>query len=305
TLSATDVDSGSLTFSIVTGPAHGSLGSMGAPSRSPVAGLTTCTASVTYSPAADYNGSDSFTFKANDGTLDSNTATVSITVTAVNDAPVASSQSVTTNEDTPKSVTLSATDVDSGSLTFSIVTGPAHGSLGSMGAPSCSTVAGLTTCTASVTYSPAADYNGSDSFNFKANDGSLDSNTATVSITVTAVNDAPVLANGSVLNYTENDAATPINTVITVSDVDNNTQASATVSSTGNFASGEDTLAFSNDGSTMGNISGAYNASTGVLTLTSFGATATIAEWRPALRAVTSSNSSDDPSTASRTVSFV
>ena len=55
---------------------------------------------LTYTPAANYNGADSFTFKVNDGTVDSAAATVSITVTAVNDAPVADAQSVTTAEDT-------------------------------------------------------------------------------------------------------------------------------------------------------------------------------------------------------------
>src|SRR5207244_1593132 len=58
--------------------------------------------SLTYTPAANYNGPDSFTYKANDGTLNSNVATVTITVTPVNDPPVANAQSVTTNQDTAK-----------------------------------------------------------------------------------------------------------------------------------------------------------------------------------------------------------
>ena len=76
---------------------------------------------VTYTPAANYHGSDSFTFKANDGTADSNIATVSITVNAVNDAPIANAQTVTTNEDTAKPVTLTASDADGDSLVFSVV----------------------------------------------------------------------------------------------------------------------------------------------------------------------------------------
>src|SRR5207244_3789403 len=125
-----------------------------------------------------YNGGDSFTYKANDGALNSNVATVSITVTAVNDAPVANAQAVTRAEDTAKAITLTASDVDGDTLTYSIVSGPSHGSL-SGAAPN-------------VTYTPAANYNGPDSFTFKANDGTADSAAATVSITVTAVNDAPV-----------------------------------------------------------------------------------------------------------------
>ena len=98
---------------------------------------------------------------------------------AVNHAPVASNQSVTTTENTSIGITLTASDADSDPLTFSIVTAPAHGSLsGSAGAPN-------------VTYKPTAGYSGPDSFTFKANDGTADSNVATVSITVTA-NHPPV-----------------------------------------------------------------------------------------------------------------
>src|SRR5206468_7975667 len=137
-----------LTYTVVSGPAHGTLSG-----TAPI---------VTYTPAANYNGTDSFTFKASDGALDSNVATVSITVTAVNDAPVANNQTVTTDEDTAKAITLSATDVEGSPLTYTVVSGPAHGTL-SGSAPT-------------VTYTPAANYNGADSFTFKANDGTLDSN---------------------------------------------------------------------------------------------------------------------------------
>jgi PKD repeat protein len=107
-----------------------------------------------------------------------------------NTAPVANGQSVSTNEDAAKLITLGGSDADGNSLTFSIVTGPSHGTLGSIGAVSCSGTAPKT-CTADVTYTPAANYNGSDSFTFKVNDGTADSPSATVSIAITAVNDAP------------------------------------------------------------------------------------------------------------------
>src|SRR4029453_1887873 len=138
---------------------------------------------VTYSPAANYDGPDSFTFKANDGTSDSNVATVTITVASVNDAPVANAQAVTTDEDTAKTIVLSATDAEGSPLTYTVVASPAHGTLSGI-APA-------------LTYTPAANYNGPDSFTFKANDGSVDSNVATVTITVTAVDDAPMAANDS------------------------------------------------------------------------------------------------------------
>ncbi|MBA1342907.1 MAG: Tk-subtilisin [ANME-2 cluster archaeon] len=88
-----------------------------------------------------------------------------------NKPPVAHYQSVTTDEDTSVSITLSATDVDGDSLMYSIVDIPSNGTVS------------LLDNTA--TYTPATNYNGADSFTFEANDGTVDSNTATVSITVT------------------------------------------------------------------------------------------------------------------------
>jgi Ca2+-binding RTX toxin-like protein len=187
TLSATDVDSSSINYVVVAGPSHGS--------------LTGTLPNLTYTPDANFAGSDSFTFRANDGVLNSNVVTVPITVTAVNDAPVASNQSVTTNEDTALAITLAATDLDSPSLTFT-VTNPAHGTLSGT-APN-------------LTYTPSANYNGSDSFTFKVNDGTVDSNVATVTIAVAAVNDAPVANNQSVT--TNEDTAIPI--TLSATDVD-------------------------------------------------------------------------------------
>src|SRR5262249_19596029 len=130
------------------------------------------------------------------------------------------------------------------------------------------------------------------------------SNTVTSTVNVAAVNDAPVLARGSRLGDTGDGAAAAINTAITVGDLDNTTQTSGTVWITGNFASGQDTLSFTNGPGTLGNIAGSYNATTGVMTLTSSGGTATLAQWQAALRAVQYSNSSDNPSTSARTVTF-
>ncbi|MBV9468182.1 MAG: tandem-95 repeat protein, partial [Abitibacteriaceae bacterium] len=139
---------------------------------------------LTFTPAPDANGQATVTvtFKDNGGTAnggkDTTTATFTITVTPVNDAPVAAGQNLTTAEDTPLSIILKATDIDSPTLTYTVVTAPAHGTLSGSGA--------------NRTYTPAANYNGPDSFTFKANDGALDSNVATINITITPVNDAPV-----------------------------------------------------------------------------------------------------------------
>src|SRR5205823_2746767 len=160
---------------------------------------------MTYTPAANYNGPDSFTFKANDGTVDSAIATVAVTVTPVNDAPVATAQSVTTNQDTAKAISLTASDVDGDTLTYAVVTAPTHGTLSGV-APN-------------LTYTPAAGYNGPDSFTFKANDGTVDSGAATVSLTVTAVNDAP-LANAQSVTLAE-DASKAI--TLSATDVDGDT----------------------------------------------------------------------------------
>lgn len=105
---------------------------------------------------------------------------------------------------------------------------------------------------------------------------------------------APVLtaSGGSSAYSSGTGTAVTVDSGITLSDSDSSTQASATVSVTGNFHSGEDVLAFTNNGSTMGNITASYNSGTGVLTLTSSGATATLAQWQAALRAVTYSDSS-------------
>jgi len=166
TLTANDADDDNLTFTVVQQPEHGVLSGT-APD-------------LIYTPAQDYNGTDFFTYTANDGTIDSNISTVNITVIANNPlpennntAPVAHDQNVTLNEDTNISITLNATDADDDNLTYIIVQQPAHGSISGT-APN-------------LTYTPDADYNSTDSFTFKVNDGTTDSNIATVNITVNDV----------------------------------------------------------------------------------------------------------------------
>ena len=165
TLDATDVEGDDLTYSIVGTPSNGTLGSI-------------TNNQVIYTPSQDWNGEDTFTYKANDGTDDSNTATVTVTVNAVNDAPVTTDQSASTNEDTAVEITLTATDVENDNLTFTIVSDVSNGTTSLSGA--------------TVTYTPDSNWNGTDTFTFKANDGTDDSNTSTITITVASVNDAPV-----------------------------------------------------------------------------------------------------------------
>ncbi|KAF0812133.1 hypothetical protein IGB42_03410 [Andreprevotia sp. IGB-42] len=180
------------------------------------------------------------------------------------------------------------------------------------------TSAGATATTAqwqnalrSVTYTDTAGLvnTSTRTISFTTNDGTADGNTATKSLSVTAYNFPPVTTtSGGSAAFTEgaNVTSTPvvIDSGITVSDIDTASLASATVSITGNFQTGEDVLAFTNNPATMGNIAGSYNAATGVLTLTSAGATATTAQWQAALRTVSYTNSSDTPNTGNRTISF-
>jgi len=161
TLTGSDPDGDALTFAIGTQPTNGTLSGV-APN-------------VTYTPNAEFNGADSFTFTVNDGTVDSAAATVSITVNAVNDAPTADDQSVTTNQDVAFDITLTGSDPDGDALTFAIVTAPTNG-----------TLSGELDGDELVTYTPNGGFTGSDSFTFTVNDGTVDSAEATVSITVCA-----------------------------------------------------------------------------------------------------------------------
>jgi len=138
---------------------------------------------VTFTPDPDFNGTGSFNYTVTDGNGGTDTGTVTVTIRAVNDAPVAESNAAVTDEDTPVAITLIATDVDSGTLTYSIVSGPSKGTLSGT-APN-------------LTYQPAPDVHGLDTFTFKANDGDLDSNEAVIAISIKEINDNPVAVGDS------------------------------------------------------------------------------------------------------------
>jgi Tfp pilus tip-associated adhesin PilY1 len=165
TLAGSDPDGDSLTFTVVDMPANGTLTGTGT--------------NRTYTPNANYNGPDSFTFTVSDGASTTAPATVGVTVQPVNDQPSATAQSLTTDEDAPVGITLTGSDTDGDTLTFTVAAGPAHGTLS--GTPP------------ALTYTPAADYNGNDSFTFTADDADQSSLPAAVSITIAPVNDAPVV----------------------------------------------------------------------------------------------------------------
>ncbi|MDO8484493.1 MAG: Ig-like domain-containing protein, partial [Candidatus Limnocylindrales bacterium] len=175
-LEASDPDLDTLTFGIVDTPTHGAIGGLDC------AAFGDCV----YTPAAGYVGPDGFTFRANDGTTDSNLATVSLTIFE-NSAPVAFDRSAAVEQDTPRSIALSAADPDFDSVTFAIIGSPTHGTLDG------TDCADFGDCL----YTPEPGYLGPDSFTFSANDGLLESNIATVAITV-RINTPPVAEDISV-----------------------------------------------------------------------------------------------------------
>jgi len=171
TLTATDANSDPLTYSVVTSPTQGT--------------LTGTAPNVSYVPGTNWSGSDSFTYKANDSYQDSAVATVNITVTSVNNTPVASNQTALVQQSTPLPLLLTATDVDSAYLTYSVVTPPSSGTLSGF-APN-------------VVYTPNAGFTGNDTFTFRAHDGAAYSGNATVTLIVSAT------ANATLIDHTFNE----------------------------------------------------------------------------------------------------
>lgn len=163
-----DEDGDPITAAVLTQPAHGTA-------------TLNANGTIHYAPAPDYNGSDGFTYKVTDSVGGNAIGTVTLTVRPVNDAPVAHDDAFTTDEDTALTASLVAndTDVDGDALSAVLVTGPAHGSV-------------LLFTNGTFTYTPAPDFNGDDSFTYRASDGALLSDVATARIHVNPVNDAPV-----------------------------------------------------------------------------------------------------------------
>ena len=166
TPSVTDPDAGdTFTFSIESQPAGGS--------------AAVVNNQLVYTPAANFNGADSFAFRATDSTNLSVVGTASVTVLPVNDPPVVADLAMITNEDTPSvPATPSVTDPDIGDVhTFTIVTQPGRGLAAVVGNQ--------------IFYTPDANFSGQDSFTFRATDSGGLSAVAAASVTVTPVPDAP------------------------------------------------------------------------------------------------------------------
>ena len=164
-----DVDGDSLSVIEVSTPSNGSVAIIGA-------GTT-----VTYTPNANFHGSDLFTYKVSDGNGSTDTGTVTVTVTAVNDPPVATNDTASTAEDTAVVMRVldNDTDVEGDTLSVTAVSTPSNGS------------AAIRNAGATVTYTPNSSFHGSDSFTYTVSDGNGGTDTGTVTVTVTAVDDEP------------------------------------------------------------------------------------------------------------------
>ncbi len=171
-----DADGDVFTANLVAGPQHGTL-------------ILAQDGSLVYTPALNYSGADSFVYVANDGLVDSNLATVTLSISALNDAPVSADDSYSVDEDFVLAVDAPGlltndSDIDSTTITAALVAGPSNGTLALI-------------ANGSFTYTPNHNFNGTDTFTYLANDGFSDSSVATVFINVTAINDAPTAGNDS------------------------------------------------------------------------------------------------------------
>jgi hypothetical protein len=282
--------------------------------------------SVQYENSSENPSSATRTFKftVNDGEADSADTTKDVTVTPVNDAPVAT----TTGGDTAYTENATAVTVDGGvtvadvddtnieSATVQISSGFQSGDdlvfvdqngisgvyntgTGVLSLTGSASLAIYETALGSIRFrSTNDDPVTSKTVEFVVDDGDLSSAAATKSIAVTPVNDPPVLdATDTALAYTEGDGAVPIDDAISVTDPDSDTLSGATITVSSGFDGAQDQLAFTSPNG----IEGSLDESGDTMTLTGI---ASVADYEAAIRAVTFENTSQNPTTDTRTVTF-
>ncbi len=308
----------------ITGSWDSGSGTMTLSGSDTIANYELALESVKYSNTSDNPSAltRTVTFTVNDGSDDSNSLTRDIAFTAVNDPPALSGVPGTdlayTEGDGAVAIALAivVADVDDTNMASATVTISGNyqngqdvlaGGGGSFDAPSgvltlsgSDTIANYQANLRAVTFENTSQNpsTATRTISFQVNDGTDNSVAVTRDITITAVNDAPTVGNaGATLAYTEGDAATVVSSSLVVTDPDSVNLSSATVQITSNYASGEDVLSFVD----TGNISGSWVSGTGKMTLTG---NDTVANYQAALRAVKYENTSNNPSTSTRTVTF-
>ncbi|WP_193069308.1 retention module-containing protein, partial [Pseudomonas sp. K5] len=321
-LSATDVDGVTDVKSFTVGtPTNGTFYTDAAMTK-PVTGSIDAVngeATVYFKPNANFNGTANFTYTATDGgiadggsPLTSAPANGTITVTPVNDAPVAEPTTATGSEDPVQGieVKLSATDVDGVADVKSFTVGtPTNGTFYTDAAMTKPVTGSIDAVNgeATVYFKPNENFNGTANFTYTATDGGiagggspLTSAPANGTITVTAVNDAPVLGNASTNafgdTYIEGKPGGYVAANLTVSDVDNGTLQSAKVTLVNHLA---DDVLIADVSNTK--IAVSYDKATGILTLSG---EATTAEYQEVLRSVHFASESENPDPANRTLTI-
>gem|GEM_PF-1400175 len=192
TIVAFDANNDPITYGVDTDPTNGTV-------------TVNADGTFTYTPTADFNGTDSFVVSASDGT-DTTTSTVTVNVAAVNDAPVLSNVTVAGTEDQVVNGAVTGTDADGDTITYAQGTGPTNGNV-------------TVNTDGTFAYTPTANFNGADSFTVTGSDSNGGTATSTVTVNVAAVNDAPVLSNVTVAG-TEDQV---VNGAVTGTDADGDT----------------------------------------------------------------------------------
>ncbi len=214
-VSVADVDSPTLTTSltvssgtinVTTGPGVSNNGSASVIITGTLTDINTALAGLSYTGNLNFNGADTLTVTTDDGTAPPDIDTIAITVNPVNDAPVAQDGSASGNEDTPISGTLVASDVDSPILTYRLGTQALHGTA-------------VVSADGTYTYTPAQDFNGTDSFTFTPTTPRSTPTPPPSRLTVAAVNDAPVAQDGSASGNED----APVSGTLVATDVDSPT----------------------------------------------------------------------------------